>query len=89
MLFGVGVSCRILHSIVSYLNVSCSGSITLVGEERASLLVIKRGFLFLLVLGVGCDISMWHSLGLSYNYLTRGMHYVSTFATKTNTLETC
>ena len=34
MLFGVGVSCRILYSIVSYLYVSCSGSITSVGEER-------------------------------------------------------
>ena len=37
MVFGVGVSCRILYSIVSYLNVSCSGSIASVGEERASL----------------------------------------------------
>ena len=27
-------SCRILYSIVSYLYVSCSGSITSVGEER-------------------------------------------------------
>ena len=35
MLFGVGVSCRILYSIVSYLYVSCSGSFTSVGEERA------------------------------------------------------
>ena len=34
MLFG-GVSCRILYSIVSYLYVSCSGSILLVGAERA------------------------------------------------------
>ena len=37
MLFGVGVSCRILYSIVSYLYVSCSGSITSVGEEIANL----------------------------------------------------
>ena len=28
MFFGVGVSCRILYSIVSYLYVSCSGLIT-------------------------------------------------------------
>ena len=35
MLFGVGASCRILYSIASYLYVSCSGSITSVGEERA------------------------------------------------------
>ena len=33
MLFGVGVSCSILYSIVSYLYVSCNGSITSVGEE--------------------------------------------------------
>ena len=37
MLFGVGVSCRILYSIVSYLYVSCSTSVTLVGEEEADL----------------------------------------------------
>ena len=35
MLFQVGVSCRILNFIVSYLYVSCSGSINAVGEERA------------------------------------------------------
>ena len=35
MLFGVGVSCRILYFIVIYLYVSCNGSITSVGEERA------------------------------------------------------
>ena len=35
MLFGVGVSCHILYSIVSYLYVSYSESITSVGEERA------------------------------------------------------
>ena len=28
MFYGVGVSCRILYSIVSYLYVSCSGSIS-------------------------------------------------------------
>ena len=37
MLFGVGVSCYVLSSIVSYLYVSCSGSITSVGSERANL----------------------------------------------------
>ena len=37
MLFGVGVSYRILYSIVSYLYVNCSGLITSVGEERADL----------------------------------------------------
>ena len=37
---GVGVSYRILYSIDSYLHVSCSGSITSVGEERANLSAI-------------------------------------------------
>ena len=37
MLFGVGVLCRILYSTVSYLHVSCSGSITSVGEKRTNL----------------------------------------------------
>ena len=37
MLFGVCVLCRILSSIVSYLYVSCSESITSVGEESANL----------------------------------------------------
>ena len=36
MLFGVGVSCRILSSIITYLYVSCSESITSVGKERAN-----------------------------------------------------
>ena len=40
MLFGVGVSCRILYSIVSYLYISCSGSITSFGEKRANLSAI-------------------------------------------------
>ena len=79
MLFGVGVSCRILYSIVSYLYISCSGSITSVGEERelACLLSftcnyvvpVRRGFLFFLVLGMGCVIFLWYSLGLTYTVL--------------------
>ena len=28
----------------------------------------RRGFLFLLVLWIGCVILLWHSLGLQYNY---------------------
>ena len=42
MLFRVGVSCRVLYSIVSYmyLYVRCSGSVTVVGEERANLFAI-------------------------------------------------
>ena len=35
MLFGVGVSCPISHSVISFLYVNCSGSTTSVGEERA------------------------------------------------------
>ena len=35
--FGVGVLCRNLCSVVVYLYVSGSGSITSVGEERANL----------------------------------------------------
>ena len=79
MLFGVGVTCRILYSIVSYLYVSCSGSITsVVAEERELICLlsftcnyvvfVRRGFLFLLVLGMGCVVLLWHSLGLLYNY---------------------
>ena len=30
---------------------------------------VWRGFLFLWVLGMGCVILLWHSLGLPYNYL--------------------
>ena len=37
MLFGVGVSCRSLSFIASYLYVSCSSLITSVGEEKANL----------------------------------------------------
>ena len=80
MLFGEGVSCRILYSIVSYLYVSCSGSITSVEEEGVNLICllsftfkyvvsVRRGCLFLLVLGLCCVILLWHSLSLPYNYL--------------------
>ena len=61
MLFGVGVSCGILYSIVSYLYVSHSESITSLGEERELICLlafscnyvvfVQRDFLFLLVLG--------------------------------------
>ena len=37
MFFGVGVSCRTLHSSIVYLYVNGSESITSVGEERANL----------------------------------------------------
>ena len=29
---------------------------------------VQRGFFFFLVLGIGCVILLWHSLGLQYNY---------------------
>ena len=75
--FGVGVTCRILYSIVGYLYVSCGGSITSVEEERANLYAIVYlqlcGFClerFPLLLGawMGCVILLWNSLGLPYNY---------------------
>ena len=70
MLFGVGVSCHcILYSIVSYIYVSCSGSVTLVGVCLLSftcnyVVSVRRGFILFLVLGMGCVILLWHSLGL-------------------------
>ena len=37
---------------------------------------VPRGFLFLLVLGMGCVILSWHFLCLSYNYSDPGVrHY--------------
>ena len=36
MFIGVGVSCRISHSVVGYLYLSFSGLFTSVGEERAN-----------------------------------------------------
>ena len=85
MLFGVGVSCRILYSIVSYLCVGCSGSITSVGEERAYLSAIftcnyvvsvRRGFLFLMVLGMGCVIILCHYLVLPYTGRKQSVFYL-------------
>ena len=66
-----------MYSFVVYLYVNGSGSITLVGEERADLsdvflpnYVVSawRGFLFLWVLGMGYVILLWHSLSLPYSY---------------------
>ena len=78
MFYGVSVSCRIFISIVRYSYVSCSGLITSVGEERAFCLLsftcnyvisVRRGFLFLWVLAMGCFTLLWHSLSLPYNYI--------------------
>ena len=81
MLFGEGVSCRILYSVVGCLCVGCSRSITSIGEEilvaNWSAIVCLCGFcarvgiLFLLVLEMGCVILLWHSLGILYNYLAQ------------------
>ena len=79
--FGVRVSCHILYSFVVYLYVSGSGSITSDGEERELICLllftcnyvasVRRGFLFLWVLGMGYVIILWHSLSLPYNHFTK------------------
>ena len=62
-----------------YLYVSRSGSITNVREERELICLlsftcniyvvsVRRGFLFLWVLGTGYVTLLWHSLSLPYNY---------------------
>ena len=72
MFIGVGVSCCLSYFLVSYLYVSFSGLDTSAAKERTNRLLViisvRSGFLFLLVLGIGCVISLWHSLGLLYNY---------------------
>ena len=65
-----------MFHVVSHLNACFRGLITSVGEERAKFSAIvylqsydfySEGFLFLLVLEIGCFISLWHPLGLPYN----------------------
>ena len=65
MLFGVGASCHIMYSFVGYLYVSCSGSVTSAGEERAHLSAIfylklcgfcSERFPLPLVLWMGCIV---------------------------------
>ena len=79
------MSCRILYSFVYYLNVSCNGSITSVGERKLNCLLsftgnyvvyVRRGFLFLWVHGVGCVILFWHLLSLPYNYFLNFQKFV-------------
>ena len=73
-LIGVGVSCRISYSIVSYLFVSCSGSIASVDERAIFLLSVSCYYvvfvrrLFLLVLGIGYNFLLCRPPGLPYNY---------------------
>ena len=51
--------------------VSFSGLIISVGGERANTryyeVSVRRGFFFRMVLRIGCDILLWHSMGLPYN----------------------
>ena len=58
----------ILNSFVGYLYVSCSGSITSVGDTCNYVVSVRRSFLFLWVLWMGVVILLWHSLSLPYNY---------------------
>ena len=60
-----------------YLYVSCSDQLPRLGKRELICLIsftcnyvvsVRRGFLFLLVLGMGCVILLWHSLCLPYNY---------------------
>ena len=64
------------HVVVCILLIVIYIEVTSVGEERANLSAIvscnyvvsvRRGFLFLLVLGMGYVVLLWHSLGLPYN----------------------
>ena len=67
-------SCFVFYFYSIY--VICIGSITSVGEERELMCLhlftcnhvvsVRRGFLFLLVLGMDCVILLWHSYGLQY-----------------------
>ena len=38
---------------------------------------VRRGFLFLEVLGSGCVILLWHSLSLPYNYYKRQQRFLA------------
>ena len=37
---------------------------------------VRRGILFLVVLGIGCNILLWLSLGLPYNYFDLWTKYL-------------
>ena len=45
---------------------------------------VRRGFLFLWVLGMGYVILLWHSLSLPYNYST---HVIPLYFNKTNNID--
>ena len=72
MLFGVGVSRHILYSIVSNAyqlpRFGKRELICLLSLTCNHVVSVRRGFLFLLVLVMGCVILLCYSLGLPYNY---------------------
>ena len=81
--FEVGVSCRILYSFVVYLYVSGMDQLPRLGMRELICLMlftcnymvsVRRGFLFLWVLGMGYAILLWHSLSLPYNYFVLLRH---------------
>ena len=59
MLIGVGVSCHFSYSFVSYIYVSCSGSITSIGEFFCYHLLVIMLFLFG---GVTLSLDAWERL---------------------------
>ena len=68
----------LVYSFVSYLYVlAVADQLPRLGKRELAFLLsftcnyivsVRRGFLFLLVLGIGCVILLWHSLCLPYNY---------------------
>ena len=65
MLIGVGVSCRISYSFVSYLYVGFTRLIFLLSFTCNYMVSVRRDFLFLLVLVIGCVIFIVALPGLS------------------------
>ena len=53
-----------------FLRLGKKGLIFLLSFTCNYVVSVRRGFLFLLVLGVGGVILLWHSLGLPYGYLS-------------------
>ena len=68
--------------LFTYLYVSGSGQLPRLGKRELHVIClllftcscvvsVRRGFLFLWVLGMGCVILLWHSLSLPYNYFEK------------------
>ena len=73
MLFGVGILRCVSWSIVSYVLYAVADQLSRLGKREIVFLLlftcnfvvsVRRRFLFLLVLGLGCFILLWHSLDL-------------------------